>query len=183
MRLHPDVEPVPRDSPDHDLWPWACLLAQDAPRVLRRREQHGEEGHETWPLGLALGIFGGVTVLVALVSEVFVASVGRRPPSRWDDRGVCRVYRRSAGGGRGGNGVGFFRGAEEPPGPQRRYCAGKRDRKSRCSWPRCWCWRAMFWGLRHDSAVLARRGSDDPTSHPHRALVSNSAAPRGSSAW
>jgi len=38
-------------------------------------EQHGEEGHETWPLGLALGILGGVTVLVALVSEVFVASV------------------------------------------------------------------------------------------------------------
>jgi Ca2+:H+ antiporter len=38
-------------------------------------EQHGEEGHETWPLGLALGTLGGVTVLVALVSEVFVASV------------------------------------------------------------------------------------------------------------
>jgi Ca2+:H+ antiporter len=38
-------------------------------------EQHGEEGHETWPLALALGTLGGVTVLVALVSEVFVASV------------------------------------------------------------------------------------------------------------
>ena len=38
-------------------------------------EEHGEEGHGTWPLGLALGTLGGVTVLVALVSEVFVASV------------------------------------------------------------------------------------------------------------
>jgi Ca2+:H+ antiporter len=41
----------------------------------RAAEQHGEEGHETWPLGLALGTLSGVTVLVALVSEVFVASV------------------------------------------------------------------------------------------------------------
>jgi Ca2+:H+ antiporter len=38
-------------------------------------EHHGEEEHESWPLGLALGTLGGVTVLVALASEVFVASV------------------------------------------------------------------------------------------------------------
>jgi len=38
-------------------------------------EGHGEEAHEPWPLGLALGTLGVVTVLVALVSEVFVASV------------------------------------------------------------------------------------------------------------
>jgi Ca2+:H+ antiporter len=37
-------------------------------------EQHGEEEHP-WPLGLALGTLSGVTVLVALISEVFVASV------------------------------------------------------------------------------------------------------------
>jgi len=36
-------------------------------------EHHGEEEHP-WPLGLALGTLSGVTVLVALVSEVFVAS-------------------------------------------------------------------------------------------------------------
>jgi len=37
----------------------------------------GDSGpHEsTWPMGLALGTLAGVTVLVALVSEVFVASV------------------------------------------------------------------------------------------------------------
>ena len=37
--------------------------------------EHGEEEGHAWPLGLALGTLGGVTVLVALVSEVFVASV------------------------------------------------------------------------------------------------------------
>lgn len=38
---------------------------------------HAEDGHEAapWPLTLALGTLAGVTVLVALVSEVFVASV------------------------------------------------------------------------------------------------------------
>jgi Ca2+:H+ antiporter len=37
---------------------------------------HGDEGGEApWPIGLALGTLAGVTVLVALVSEVFVESV------------------------------------------------------------------------------------------------------------
>ena len=36
---------------------------------------HGEEGEAPWPLGLALVTLAGVTVLVALVSEVFVESV------------------------------------------------------------------------------------------------------------
>jgi Ca2+:H+ antiporter len=37
--------------------------------------EHGEAGEAPWPLGLALGTLAGVTVLVALVSEVFVESV------------------------------------------------------------------------------------------------------------
>ncbi|PYR50395.1 MAG: calcium/proton exchanger [Acidobacteria bacterium] len=36
---------------------------------------HQEEGEEPWPIGLALVTLGGVTVVVALVSEVFVESV------------------------------------------------------------------------------------------------------------
>jgi len=36
---------------------------------------HGEDGEAPWPLGLALATLAGVTVLVALVSEVFVESV------------------------------------------------------------------------------------------------------------
>jgi Ca2+:H+ antiporter len=37
--------------------------------------EHGEDGEAPWPLGLALATLAGVTVLVALVSEVFVESV------------------------------------------------------------------------------------------------------------
>jgi Ca2+:H+ antiporter len=36
---------------------------------------HGDEGESPWPMGLALGTLAAVTVLVALVSHVFVASV------------------------------------------------------------------------------------------------------------
>jgi Ca2+:H+ antiporter len=37
--------------------------------------EHAPSGEAPWPLGLALGTLAGVTVLVALVSEVFVESV------------------------------------------------------------------------------------------------------------
>jgi Ca2+:H+ antiporter len=36
---------------------------------------HGEEGEAPWPMGLALATLAGVTVIVALVSEIFVESV------------------------------------------------------------------------------------------------------------
>jgi len=36
---------------------------------------HAAKGEEPWPLGLALATLGGVTVLVAVVSEIFVESV------------------------------------------------------------------------------------------------------------
>jgi len=37
--------------------------------------EHAEEGEAPWPIGLALATLAGVTVLVALVSEIFVESV------------------------------------------------------------------------------------------------------------
>ena len=37
--------------------------------------EHAENGETPWPIGLALATLAGVTVLVALVSEVFVESV------------------------------------------------------------------------------------------------------------
>jgi Ca2+:H+ antiporter len=37
--------------------------------------EHAEEGEEPWPIRLALATLAGVTVLVALVSEIFVESV------------------------------------------------------------------------------------------------------------
>jgi Ca2+:H+ antiporter len=38
-------------------------------------EEHAEEGEAPWPIGLALATLAGVTVIVALVSEIFVESV------------------------------------------------------------------------------------------------------------
>lgn len=43
----------------------------------RAAEGQGDEGHHgpAWPLGLAIAVLAGVTVLVAVVSHIFVASV------------------------------------------------------------------------------------------------------------
>jgi Ca2+:H+ antiporter len=51
------------------------LFSLKTHRELFGSETHGEEGEEPWPIDLALGVLAGVTVLVALVSEIFVASV------------------------------------------------------------------------------------------------------------
>ena len=37
--------------------------------------EHGEAGEAPWPIGLALATLAGVTLLVALISEIFVESV------------------------------------------------------------------------------------------------------------
>jgi Ca2+:H+ antiporter len=44
-------------------------------RELFASADHGEDGEQPWPIGFALGTLAGVTVLVALVSEIFVESV------------------------------------------------------------------------------------------------------------
>jgi Ca2+:H+ antiporter len=51
------------------------LFSLKTHRELFGSVSHGEEGEEPWPIGLALGTLAGVTVLVALVSEIFVESV------------------------------------------------------------------------------------------------------------
>jgi Ca2+:H+ antiporter len=49
---------------------------------------HGEEGEEPWPMGLALPTLAGVTVLVALVSHVFVGSVQKAA----EDFGMSQAF-------------------------------------------------------------------------------------------
>jgi Ca2+:H+ antiporter len=51
------------------------LFSLGTHRELFASAQHGVDGETPWPLGLALGTLAGVTVLVALVSEIFVESV------------------------------------------------------------------------------------------------------------
>ena len=72
--VHPEVERRPGAAAHRGLRAGHALLAEDAPRVVCQREQ-GEADEAPWPIGLALVTLAGVTVLVALVSEVFVESV------------------------------------------------------------------------------------------------------------
>ncbi|MGB8437002.1 MAG: calcium/proton exchanger [Burkholderiales bacterium] len=51
------------------------LFSLKTHRELFASAGHAEEGEAPWPLGLALATLAGVTVLVALVSEIFVESV------------------------------------------------------------------------------------------------------------
>jgi Ca2+:H+ antiporter len=51
------------------------LFSLKTHRELFASAAHGEEGDAVWPLGLALVTLAGVTLLVALVSEIFVESV------------------------------------------------------------------------------------------------------------
>jgi Ca2+:H+ antiporter len=51
------------------------LFSLKTHRELFGGAEHAEAGEEPWPMGLALATLAGVTILVALVSEVFVESV------------------------------------------------------------------------------------------------------------
>jgi Ca2+:H+ antiporter len=51
------------------------LFSLKTHRELFGSVSHSEEGEEPWPIGLALATLAAVTVLVALVSEIFVESV------------------------------------------------------------------------------------------------------------
>jgi Ca2+:H+ antiporter len=51
------------------------LFSLKTHRELFASAKHGDDEEAPWPIGLALMVLAGVTVLVALVSEVFVESV------------------------------------------------------------------------------------------------------------
>ena len=51
------------------------LFSLKTHRELFASAGHAEDGEAPWPIGLALATLAGVTVLVALVSEIFVESV------------------------------------------------------------------------------------------------------------
>ncbi|MDM0000626.1 calcium/proton exchanger [Variovorax sp. J22P240] len=51
------------------------LFSLKTHRELFASAKHSDDGEPPWPIGLALATLAGVTVLVALVSEVFVESV------------------------------------------------------------------------------------------------------------
>ena len=130
--------------------------------------EHSENGEAPWPLGLALATLAGVTVFVALVSEVFVESVQQAAVSFGMTPRVRGFHRRGAGGRCGGDGLGILRRAQEPAGPERGHRA--RERIPNCALRRSDTGTAQ---LRHrpgadDSAILARRSGHDAHRHHDR---------------
>jgi Ca2+:H+ antiporter len=57
------------------------LFSLKTHRELFASAEHADDGEAPWPMGLALSTLAGVTVLVALVSEVFVESVQKAAES------------------------------------------------------------------------------------------------------
>ena len=51
------------------------LFSLKTHRELFASAERAEDGEAPWPMGLALATLAGVTVLVALVSDIFVESV------------------------------------------------------------------------------------------------------------
>ena len=102
------------------------LFSLKTHRELFASAEAGEAGEAPWPMGLALATLAGVTVLVALVSEMFVESVQKAAETFGMTPGVRGFHRRGAGRRRGGNGLGVFGRAQEPAGPERRHRAGQR---------------------------------------------------------
>jgi Ca2+:H+ antiporter len=85
--------------------------------------QHGDEHGEEWPMSLALVTLAGVTVLVALTSEIFVESVQQAATSL----GLSPAFVGFiivALAGAAGNGFAFCR-AQEQARSQRRHRAGR----------------------------------------------------------
>src|SRR5204863_2363200 len=57
------------------------LFSLKTNRELFLSVEHGEQGETPWPIGVAVATLAGVTVLAALVSEVFVESVQKAAES------------------------------------------------------------------------------------------------------
>ncbi len=57
------------------------LFSLKTHRELFAAADHAEAGEEPWPIGLALATLAGVTLLVAMVSEIFVGSVQKAAES------------------------------------------------------------------------------------------------------
>ena len=70
-------------------------------------EGHGGQGEVAWPMPVALVTLAVVTLLVALVSEIFVGSVQVAADDARDVAGLCRLRRGGAGRGGGGDDHGF----------------------------------------------------------------------------
>ena len=94
-------------------------------RELFASAAHGEEGEAPWPIGTALATLAGVTVLVALVSEVFVESVQKAAESFGMTQAFVGFIVVALVGAAAEMASAFSAARQEPAGPERRHRAGQ----------------------------------------------------------
>ena len=98
---------------------------------------HGEEGEEPWPIGLALATLAAVTVLVALVSEIFVESVQEAAVAFGMTPAFVGFVVVALVGGAAEMGSAFSGARKNRFGSQHRHRPGECVSGSRCL--SCWC--------------------------------------------
>ena len=104
----------------------SMLFSLKTHRELFGSAEHGEAGEAPWPMGLALATLAGVTVLVALVSEIFVESVQQAAEAFGMTPAFVGFIIVALVGGASAMAVGVFRRAQEPAGPERGHRARQR---------------------------------------------------------
>ena len=95
------------------------LFSLKTHRELFASVQHAEVGEAPWPMGVALATLAGVTVLVALVSEMFVESVQKAAEAFGMTPAFVGFIVVALVGGAAEMATGVFRRAQEPAGPER----------------------------------------------------------------
>ncbi len=128
---------------------------------------HAEDDDAHWPIGVALATLAVVTVVVALISEVFVASVQGAALQLGMSQAFVGFIVVALVGGAAEMASAFCGGAEGPLGSQHRHCARKRraDRLVRGAGARASELRRRAFA--HDVAVLAGCGGDDALRDAH----------------
>ena len=130
-------------------------------------EHHDEADEAIWPLGLALGTLGGVTVLVALVSEVFVESVQGAALTFGMSEAFVGFIVVALVGGSGGNGRGVFGSPQGQDGPERRHRAGERDADRVVRGTGAGTGQLFYRADANEPAILARRRAHDDVRRAH----------------
>ena len=128
--------------------------------------EHAEDGETPWPIGLALATLAGVTVLVALVSEVFVESVQKAAEAFGMTPAFVGFIVVALVGGAAEMGSAFSWRTQEPAGPERGHRAGERVSNRALCRTRAGAAQLRSRADADGPAILARRGGDDFHCHP-----------------
>ena len=132
--------------------------------------EHAEQGEPPWPISLAVVTLAVVTVLVALVSEIFVESVQKAAETLGMSQAFVGFIVVALVGGAAEMAVAFFRGTQESTRPERGDCAREcyPDRAIRRA--RSGTSQLRYRADADGPAILARRGRDGLCRHTCRGI-------------